>query len=156
MSYSSTRRHGKVNEKDLAYIKSALLLRRQRRAISQRLSILDADFVPPSKRTGGNEDLSGIQNTQFIDAATPMQSWELKIFASALRSIPPCDTPGWRDYWSSPPAPVGDGFVFPEGETVLQACEGADTFYILIDGKVNESRRRDVEIGRHVGRRGAH
>ena len=29
--------------------------------------------------------------------------------------------------------------VFPEGETVLQAGEGADTFYILIDGKVNVS-----------------
>ena len=62
-----TKTHGKVNEKDLAYIKSALLLRRQRRAISQRLSIpRDADFVPLEQTLpGGNEDLSGIQNTQF-------------------------------------------------------------------------------------------
>ena len=136
-----TKTHGKVNDKDLAYIKSALLLRRQRRAISQRLSIpRDADFVPLEQTLpGGNEDLSGIQNTQFIDAATPMQSWELEIFASALRSIPAVRHAGLAGLLVESLGAAATRLVFPEGETVLQAGEGADTFYILIDGKVNVS-----------------
>ena len=61
--------HGKVSETDLAYIKSVLLLRRHRRAISQRFSIpRDADFVPTEQTLPGvSEGASGIQNTQYID-----------------------------------------------------------------------------------------
>ena len=133
--------HGKVNEKDLAYIKSALLLRRQRRAISQRLSIpRDADFVPLEQTLpGGSEELSGSQNTQFIDAVTPMQTWELEIFASALRSIPAVRHAGLAGLLVESLGAAATRLVFPEGETVLQAGEGADTFYILIDGKVDVS-----------------
>lgn len=131
--------HGKVSETDLAYIKSVLLLRRHRRAISQRFSIpRDADFVPTEQTLPGvSEGASGIQNTQYIDLVTPPQSWELDIFASALRSIPAVRHAGLAGLLVEALSKAATRLVFPEGATVIQAGEGADTFYLLIDGKVN-------------------
>lgn len=128
--------HGKVKEADLSFIKATLLSRRARRAISQRISIpRDADFVPTEQSLpGGGEEANA--NTQYIDKHTPPQSWELDIFASALRSIPAVRHAGLAGLLVEALSKAATRLVFPEGTTVMQAGEGADTFYLLIDGKV--------------------
>ncbi|OUS49420.1 camp-dependent protein kinase catalytic subunit [Ostreococcus tauri] len=130
--------HGKVADKDVAYIKSVLLLRRHRRAISQRMSInRHADFIPTEQALPGvREDQSGSQNTQYIDFDTPVQSWEIEIFASALRVIPAVRHAGLAGLLVEALSNAATRLVFPAGVTILQQGEGADTFYLVIDGKI--------------------
>ena len=127
-----TKTHGKVNEKDLAYIKSALLLRRQRRAISQRLSIpRDADFVLLEQSVTGRkrgfewDSKHAIHRRRDPDAIVGTRNFRLGASFDSRRAtrrvggiIGRVARRPWRRR----------DFVFPEGETVLQAGEGADTF----------------------------
>ena len=131
--------HGKVSDQDLSYIKSVLLARRHRRAISQRLSIpRNADFIPTEQALPGiREDSMGSQNTQYIDLVTPVQSWEIDIFASALRMIPAVRHAGLAGLLVEALSKAATRLVFPEGVTILQQGEGADTFYLVIDGKID-------------------
>jgi len=129
------RTNGKVSEKDLAEIKAVMMSRRHRRAISQRMSIpRDADFVPTEQELPGAGDLSG--NTQYIDQTTPAQSWEIEMFSAALRTIPAVRHAGLAGLLVEALSRSTTRLVFPAGITVMQVGEGADTFYVVVDGKL--------------------
>ena len=129
------RTNGKVSEKDLAEIKAVMMSRRHRRAISQRMSIpRDADFVPTEQELPGAGDLSG--NTQYIDQTTPAQSWEIEMFSAALRTIPAVRHAGLAGLLVEALSRSTTRLVFPAGVTVMQVGEGADTFYVVVDGKL--------------------
>ena len=129
------RTNSKVSEKDLAEIKAVMMSRRHRRAISQRMSIpRDADFVPTEQDLPGAGDLSG--NTQYIDQATPAQSWEIEMFSAALRTIPAVRHAGLAGLLVEALSRSTTRLVFPPGVTVMQVGEGADTFYVVVDGKL--------------------
>jgi len=128
--------NGKVSEKDLTEIKAVMMSRRHRRAISQRMSIpRDADFVPTEQELPGRDDLSG--NTRYIDKATPAQSWEIEMFSAALRSIPAVRHAGLAGLLVEALSRAATRLVFPQGVTVMQVGEGADTFYVVVDGKLD-------------------